>query len=172
MRKKSFVILLLAMLVTDASRGVAGDMGKARQSADRFEATLQVTDETGAPVSDVYVWLLSDEGKMYEGMTDGEGMLGCDLGVGMRADAYLDGRGGSLEIDEERDAYVIVIPADPGVPGVIVSVRPDDSAPGRLMVTVASDEPLIAEPEVVVHVPYHLETSSPPCAPPMSRMCR
>ncbi len=139
---------------------------RSRQTEQPHPATLRVTDETDTPVVRAVVWLVLNDGKLFQGWTDGEGLVECHVREGARLEAYSAGRRGEAHIDGLRDSYSLTMPSDPGfpdeLPRIVVSAKAHDSDPRRILVTVSGD-PLTSEPEVGLHT---VSPSSPsePCS--------
>ncbi len=127
----------------------------ASRSEEVFDALALVLDETGTPVSDADVWLVSPDRRSFQGKSDGNGTVKCgSLLIGKYLEAYYSGRKAEIMIDAVQDTYVLILPvfrsarADESA-GMVITAKPDSTNPKLLTVT-ASGMSLTSAPAVTL----------------------
>ena len=117
-----------------------------RQSEDVFGAVAVVMDESENPVPGADVWLVSSDGKSFQGKSDRKGIVKCgSLLVGKRLEAYFEGRKAEIRIDAVEESYVLILPRnrisrrDDVFSGMVISAKPDSSDSKHLTITASGD---------------------------------
>lgn len=130
------------------------------RSGDReevFDATIQTVDSSGTPIYQADVWLVSREGtKHFQGKTNHDGfIISNSISLGKRLEAYFNGRGAQLTVNEEKDHYQLTISSPRTRNGqmnngeFIVSAKPDDTTPSKMMIMVSGNA-LDSQPSVTL----------------------
>ncbi|OQW91308.1 MAG: hypothetical protein BWK78_05005 [Thiotrichaceae bacterium IS1] len=133
---------------------------KAGEREQLFDATIQVVDNSGTPIPQSEVWLVSAEDvKHLQGKTNYEGkVISNSVGLGKRLEAYSEGRKTELTVVEKTNHYLLTL-SSPGIRegqrsgnGLIVSAQPDETQPSKLVIGVAG-ETLASQPSVTLSQP-------------------
>ncbi len=170
------LIIALVLMMSPLSPGVCAGIGETTgHRSEWHEAVIHVADEAGIPVPGANVLLVRPDGdRLFSGRTDEEGCVRLIDSLGCRVGVSLAGTRAELEISEAGDGRRMTLPLDlanlPAGPDIIVSVRPGDADSDHVRVTVLSDVPLVASPEVTLFPvdpygpdpdPAHIPMTSP-----------
>lgn len=134
------------------------DNTRAGEREALFDAIVQVVDNSGTPIPQAEIWLVSAEGiKHLQGKTNHAGeVISNSVSLGERLEAYSNGRKTELTVAEKANHYLLTLSSsglrDGERSGLIVSARLDETQPSKLVVGI-SGETLASQPNVTLSQP-------------------